>query len=109
MNTYTIETKQTVTQEQIDDVVTTALEGGITYWCDRATTDVDLGDNYLSEMLTKGADIKLHDAEEDEWHTLTLGAFIKALGVSSFDFEQYDALDADLVVQTALFGDVIYG
>lgn len=109
MKHYTIESKRQVTQQEVDDVVTTALEGGITYWCDAAETDYDLGDGYLSEVLTRGGDIKLHDAEDDKWYTLTLDAFIRALGVCMFDFEQYDALDADNVVQTAIFGEVIYG
>ncbi len=109
MKTYKIESIRTVTQEQIDDVVTTALEGGITYWCDQAITDVDLGDNYLSEMLTRGAAISLHDRETDEWHTLTLEELLKALGDMQFDFDNYDSLDVDCVIQKAIFGEVVYG
>lgn len=109
MKVYEIKTIQRVTAEEIDDVVTTALEGGITYWCDQATTDVDLGDNYLSEMLAKGATIKLHDSEEDKWHDLTIDKLIKAMEEIRFSFEDYDAGDADQLIQQAIFGKVIYG
>lgn len=112
MRTHEIITKQTVTDEEIDDIMTTALEGGITYWCDQAITDVDLEDNYLSEMLTKGATIKLHDAEEDKWHELTLEKLLKAMGETYFIVDMYDAEDAedaDQVVQHAIFGEAIYG
>lgn len=117
MNHYTIQSSYEVNQEQIDDVVTTALEGGITYWCGQATTNVDLGDNYLSEMLTRGATIMLLDSEEYNpvtkeygvWRELTLEKLLKAFGETKFDFDNYDAGDADAVVQKAVFGEVVYG
>lgn len=31
-----VELEVNVTQEDIDDIVTTALEGGINYWCRKA-------------------------------------------------------------------------
>lgn len=109
MKHYTITSSREVNQEQVDDVLTTALEGGITYWCDKVTTTTDLGDKYLSEMLTRGATLEFHDAEEDKWHQLSIGMFLDALGYRALDFDNYDASDADSVVQQALFGEVIYG
>lgn len=98
-----------VTDEQINDVMTTALEGGINYWCDKATTSSDLEDTYLSEILTKGSTISLHDAEEDKWYALTLHNLIKAMEKIGFNFDDYDSMDVDCVVQEAIFGEVIYG
>jgi len=116
---HRIETIVEVTDEQINDVVAAALEGGISYWCDQAKTDVDMGDSRLSEMLTKGAEISLNDMEQSNpetnhqtygvWRTLTLDNLLKALGEMRFNFDDYDAGDADAVVQQAIFGEVIYG
>lgn len=113
MKTFTIESKIEVTQEQIDDIMVTALEGGITYWCDEAriasSSNVDDLD-YLSQEISNGGVLELHDAEEDKWHRLDLNMVLRALGKQrQFDFEQYDALDVDNVIQQAIFGEVIYG
>jgi len=39
-----------VTQEDIDDIVTTALEGGINYWCGKVEVDGDYLGEYASEQ-----------------------------------------------------------
>lgn len=68
---------------------------------------------YLSEVLTRGGTLKLFNRlyedsdSEGEWVTLTLSKLLQALG--DFDFEDYDAINADTVVQKAVFGEVIYG
>lgn len=110
MKTYKIKTEKVVTQEQIDDVVSTALDGGISYWCDSAVTTGDLEyDNHLSDMLTRGAAISLHVRDDDEWHDLILEELLKVLGEMNFDFNNYDTIDVDIAVQKAIFGEVIYG
>lgn len=109
MKTYKIITEREVTEEQINDLVSTAFEGGINYWCGEAKTSTELGDNYLSEMLTKGATIKLYDEEEEKWHSLTLAKLLKAMGEYWVDLDNYDSDDADALIQTAIFGKVVYG
>lgn len=117
--TFEIRTVQTVSAEEIDDIITTALEGGITYWCGGARVKVEPEEDYtyLSEVLTRGGTLELHDSEEYDpdtkkygiWRELTLESVIKGLETTEFNFEDYDAGDADNVIQRALFGDVIYG
>lgn len=124
MKTFTIESSYTVTQEDVDDIVSTALEGGITYWCDTVRVKDNLLNppedfDYLSYALTRGFDLELHDREygaEDEedyesggWHVLTLDNLLEALGELHIDFDNYDANDADKAIQTAIFGELIYG
>lgn len=120
MKTYEI--IKTVTQEQIDDVLTTAFEGGISYWCGEIRVpSSDIGEKfeYASEALTRGHHIQLFDLEESNpetnhstygvWHKLTLNKLLRAFGNMNFDFDNYDASDADQVVQKAIFGEIVYG
>lgn len=111
MKTYEIVRKQTVTQEQIDDVLTDAFEGGVMAdWC-QGIVIVDEPDEeyqYASEVITRGGKLKILD-EDEEPHELTLDKLLKGFAGIPFDFDDYDAVDADAVVQYALFGEVIYG
>lgn len=112
MQEFTIKTTTTVTQEQIDDVVCTALEGGITYWCNRAKVKDDdyKGAEWAHEVVTRGGVLVLHDTEEEIDYELDIKKLLKGFSlVKSFDFDQYDAADADSIIQSALFGEVIYG
>ncbi len=40
--------------ECIDDIMATALEGGITYWCDDAEVVGDYLGEYASEQISRG-------------------------------------------------------
>lgn len=60
-----------VTQEDIDDIVATALEGGINYWCRKAEVVGDYLGEYASEQISRGGTLKLYDSEEDEVYELT--------------------------------------
>jgi len=96
---------------------------GITYWCDMIRqpdgSDIDLWvkgeDGYL---VGNPQDFKLHLAEEDEWKTITLrelaAAYLKAkyAGVTHCGGDSLDDDDAcvgDLILQYALFNEIIYG
>lgn len=113
MKKHTIEIKIEVTDEQIEDIMTSALTGCI-YWADNAYIVVARGeeapDMYNSAAITHGKVLRIHDAETDKWHRLTLTKFLKGLKLCpAFDYENYDALDAEQVLQMALFGEVVYG
>ena len=113
-----------LTQEDIDDIMCAALEGGINYWCYRA--DV-VGGEYLGEwaheQIARGGRLKLFDAESDDTWVLTLNKFLNgfrlwiekgydrngACSSNGVDCCLIDAGDADCIVQLALFGDVIFG
>ena len=55
-----------VTQEDVDDIVTTALEGGINYWCRKAEVVGDYLGEYASEQIGRGGMLKLYDSEGDK-------------------------------------------
>lgn len=121
-----------VTQEDIDDIMCSALEGGINYWCDKA--EVDEGKRVADwghEQIARGGELKIHvvepfDDEDTEWYTLTKEKFLKGLEMYlkkpncgyflesanlglKLDTCYADAEVADSIIQYALFGEEIYG
>lgn len=115
-----------LTNEDIDDIMSCALEGGITYWCKKAEV---IEDNYLgeyaSEQISRGGSLRIYDAEDDTTSILTLDSFIKGFVMAcnngygethgwytddnKIDTCQIDGEAADVIIQYALFDDVIYG
>lgn len=113
-----------VTQEDVDDIVACALEGGICYWCRKAeVVEDDYYGEYASEQISRGGSLRLYDNEDDEQYILTLDKFLKGLRLAIKDgygndwFSNSARLDcgmidgeaADVIVQMALFGEVMYG
>ena len=120
--TATINVK--VTAEDIDDIMATALEGGINYWCNKANVHGQYLGEYASEQISRGGTLKLHDMEENRNHLLTRNGLLKGIAKaieggyyadynwhngSEIDTCQVDAEVADVIIQLALFDDVIYG
>lgn len=112
-----------VTRQDIDDIMCCALEGGINYWCRKAEVveGIYYGE-YASEQISHGGSLRLYDSEEDEVYVLTLDKFLNGISLACrdgyadewFDGEildccQIDAEAADIIVQYALFGEVVYG
>jgi hypothetical protein len=109
-----------LTNEDVDNVLCTALEGGINYW---TSTPVKVpewpeGAEYASDVVTKNKSIFIFDEDEEVWMELNLEKTL--MGIKTFlagrdlacDFIQngdYDAGDADLMIQYALFGKIVYG
>ena len=119
-----IETILTVTQEDIDDIIATALEGGINYWCHRAEVVGGYLGEYASEQVSRGGVLKLYDSEDDCIYELTLEKLLHGIEIACIDnwYSEYgwcdgkhidtcqiDASVADIIVQLALFNEVIYG
>ena len=123
-------TKINVSAIDVDNIMSAALEGGINYWCCEAIPWVFKCNNawpddvdYTSQCLSRGYDIFLVDAEEDDdngnpvEYILTLSAMIRGIekycdehSVSYYDLrEDHDAEAADCIVQYALFGKLVYG
>ena len=117
-----------ISNELIEDILCTAFEGGITYWANNISCE-DREDmkkvggwkhEYLTKTKKKDAVMYIHTVEGGKvkiTKSLILEAlqemdkpeykYTKALG-RILD-ETYDAYDADIVVQTACFGEVVYG
>lgn len=113
MKTFEINVKRTVSREDVDFVLDAALSGGpMADWCESADigkkpTEENYG--YTSEVLTRGGTLLLTDREDENVYELTLDKFLEAIGKVGIDFDNYDSVDADMVVQTAIFGEVVYG
>jgi hypothetical protein len=109
---------------EVDSIMSTALEGGITYWCCEAVPldgyMKDQGGECASDVISRGGRLLLKslegDHEEDpEKYTLTLDKFLKGLAAYVEVFGVSDGIDcvdadgADRIVQAALFGEQVYG
>ena len=122
--TLSIKKEIKVTQQDIDDIMCSALEGGICYWCCKAEVVGEYLGEYGSEQISRGGTLKLHDSEEDEVYELTREKLLMGIkkayekdyyaeyewcNGAVIDTCQVDADVADAIVQLALFDDVIYG
>lgn len=104
----------------VDDLLVAAFEGGITYWCDKIypAVDIDSMDDieYHSDCIARGVDLVLFDSETGEDYLLTLAKFIKGVNMFCEDndvtieelHENHDSIDADIIIQYALFDNIIY-
>lgn len=115
-----------VTGEDVDDIMTGALEGGITYWCKEAKVVGDYLGEYASEQISRGGKLILYDYEAGNTHCLDLEKLLNGIklwvknpagcnclehidGKLAIDCCNADAEVCDAIIQYALFGDVIYG
>lgn len=113
-----------IKEEDIDDIMCAAFEGGINYWCNTAEVVGDYLGEYASEQISRGGTLRLHDMEAEKVYELTLDMFINGFklwvenGANEFggvtangivDTCNIDAADADAIIQYAIFGEVIYG
>lgn len=114
-----------IDQEFIDDVMCSALEGGIGYWARIKKVDktnVTEPFDCLSDCVSRGAVIHFGDVEEEEddskWQ-FGINEFVKGFtkyinkeghGLEpSTDSCNIDAIHADVIVQLGLFGEVVFG
>jgi len=118
-----------ISDELIEDILCSAFEGGITYWANNISCE-DNKDmkkvggwkhEYLTKTKKKDAVMYIHESETGEKYPITKKLIIDALqkmdtpeynytkALNRILSEQYDADDADIVVQTACFGSVVYG
>jgi len=112
-------------KEFIGDLLATAFEGGINYWCSgvKIKNDDWFGGEFASDVVANGGAVELVDAEEPG-KTYELDFAMICDGVrqtiaeidgeityhnDGCEVEDYDADFADAAVQYAVFGEVIYG
>ena len=112
-----------LTQQDIDNIMVAALEGGIDYWCFKVEVVGDYLGEYASEQISRGGMLKLYDIENGDKYWLDLEKFLKGFKLwLENDGDQYGAVEdgevdccnidagcADAIIQYALFGEVMYG
>lgn len=114
----------TVTEEDVENLLVTAIEGGIDYWCEGIEFGEDRPNGepcstWTAKQLIKGRLVKIRD--EDGWHSLSIERFIagitRFLGETSdsvdvedgrLDTTCIDACDADAIIQYSLFDKLVY-
>ena len=108
-----IEVKIDVTDYQIDCVLSGAFEGGSNYWIDCVEV-VDgnfKGAEFASDVISKGGEL-LIDSKK-----LTKDMLVEGVKLYISNSKRYknwftsnmDSDDSDIILQYALFGEVIYG
>ena len=112
-----------LTEEDIDDIMDTALYG-INYWCSEAEIVGERLGDYASDQISRGGTLKMYDAESDDVWELTLEKFLKGfkLWVANGDDEygalqsdgtvdtgEIDSAMADMIIQYALFDEIVFG
>lgn len=120
----TLQREITMSQDDIDDIVCTALEGGITWWCCKAeVVEDEYYGKYTSDQISRGGSLRLYDIETEESYLLTLEKLLEGIKTAyahgylghlfdddgKLDFFQVDGAAADVIVQCALFGEVQFG
>ena len=119
---FTITSEIEFNSNIIDDIMVTALEGGINYWCSKVSIKQapDEKWEYVSDIigLTNGI-LELYDIDDDyiSWE-LTQEKFLKGLKMLMIEdnyisiealMDNSDAEVADRIIQYALFDEIVYG
>lgn len=116
--------KLVVTAEDIDDILVTALEGGINYWCSEVNVVGRYLGEYASEQISRDGELWFFDIEDDSYYGMTLEKFLNGIELwqkeypgccliqkgddVGIDVGNIDAHRADMIVQFALFDGVVY-
>lgn len=119
MITVKIEKNIELSNEEVSDLMVTALEGGINYWCRKAkVVQCPTDYTFASDVIALGGTLMLYDAESDEKWELTLEKFLKGVkwyceqsGYTDGGdlMQEHDADTADQIVQYALFDEIVFG
>lgn len=122
-----IELNIIITNEDIDDIVCTAIEGGINYWCGEIEVVGELLGEYTSDQISRGGELILHVIENpnENWilnkekllygiekyitEYMTYGTWDNILDGNKIDVSYVDALIADVIIQHALFDEIVFG
>ncbi len=124
-----VQIRAALTQQDIDDIMVSALEGGINYWCRRVVVQGDYLGEYASEQISRGGKLAvwLDEPFEDNktCYILDRDKFLSGFKLwlenahancdvvdnvdGSVDCGQIDAICADEIIQHALFGDLVFG
>lgn len=115
-----------VTDDDIDDIMVCALEGGINYWCKRVDVVGEYLGEYASEQISRGGSLVLIPFEEDEPKSIDKNAVLNGVkmylesnkkpydiiypknDIDGIDSCHIDALVSDMIIQYAAFGEQVY-
>lgn len=110
-----------ITDENLSDILVTAFEGGINYWCCRASLkNPALIEGTAVTQLISGATLILEDCESDDTWELCKEKLITGVEkyvneedssivdshAKEIDCGMVDAIVADCIIQYAVFGEI---
>jgi len=109
-----------ISEQDLDYLMVAALEGGINGWCGKVEiTKNPAGKEYASEVVAYGGQLAMWDIEdENEVWWLTQKKLLNAVpkvmewgGYGSVKqmMDEHDAETADVLVQYALFDEIVFG
>jgi hypothetical protein len=118
-----------VSEQDVIDLIVTAVEGGINYWCPAIKIKVGVCSDFttrserLADVILKGSTLLLA-VDEDEtgneedfhWHELDKAKlqvgfdkfFARAHDKVRLDPGDWDVEVADGIIQMSIFGDIVY-
>ena len=115
--TYELTINRTIDDELLDSIITTAVNGGINYWCyatvdscqqvklHPAASDVD----FKPQSLTRAKVLMgLHRLCKEQYCNQRIYDYIMH-AIADNDGAHIDADAADVIVQAALFDEIVYG
>lgn len=125
----TIQVPVELDDQFFEDLMVTIIEGGSNYWVDHITINHPDGDKpkgmpgsvWAASAINKGGHITVFVQEEGDSHDFPPGNINKEILVSGVQqwinahrtpseaLENYDADDADAVLQYARFGKLVFG
>lgn len=131
VNVFKIEIKVLIDDEDIDDLMSDTLDN-ISYWCNRVEVVGDYLGEYASEQISRGGILRFYLDEairedEPEYYELDRKKLVRAIeafmcnmddcsrletdveGNARLNLDQIDGNDCNAIVQSALFGEVVFG
>ena len=105
-----------VTDDQLDSILVGAFEGGSNYWAAKVEVAKDdyKGKKFASECVAAGGELYITTTEGDK-HLLTKNMLLNGLQ-RYLDESKHknwpdggDSMTDDVILQYALFGEVVYG
>lgn len=132
-NIIITQTEITVTNQDIDDIVCTALEGGINYWAVEAEVVGEYRGKWAYEQISRDGELVIYldepfDKDDTDAYTLDKASFLRGLrmyledpekpydivefdedtGKNVIDTGEVDAVVADMILQYAMFGEIVF-
>lgn len=120
----TVQIPKQLTANDVDSIICTAIEGGISYWAGVNNTGVQWEQRpkgiclseWITILLLAGHEVEFYDVEDksEKW-TLSLAKLMLGYVQNCMerphdcDIEQGDATTADCIIQYALFETLVYG
>lgn len=109
--------KLEVSEQNIEDTIISAFEGGIGYWAQLVETSQ--GDEpYYKKAMSDGHHVKIRDICGEGEYFINLTSIRQGLTVMADKYpkhlhdiitERGDAYTGDALIQCAVFGEIIYG